>query len=47
MFFMDRRGLDTGWEVRLNGSETDILPSSGKKKEKNKPILLSFQVIER
>ena len=30
---MDRSGLDTGWEVRLNGSETDILPSSGKKKD--------------
>ena len=28
-----QKGLDAGWEVRLNGSETDIFPSSGKKND--------------
>jgi len=26
MMCMDRKGLDAGWEVRLNGSVTDTLP---------------------
>ena len=32
--FMDRKGLDAGWDqVRLNGSETDILPLVKRKAE--------------
>ena len=33
MMFMDRKGLDAGWKVRLNGSETDILPLVKRKTE--------------
>ena len=35
MMFMDRKGLNAGWEVRLNGSETDILPLVKRKTEKS------------
>ena len=31
MMFMDRKGLDAGWKVRLNGS--DILPLVKRKTE--------------
>ena len=42
-----QKGLDAGWEVRLNGSETDIVSLEKRKTEIIKPILLSFQIIER
>ena len=33
MMFIDRKGLNVGWEVRLNVSETDILPLVKRKTE--------------
>ena len=40
MMFMDRKGLDAGWKVRLNGSETDILPLVKRKTEMSQFYLL-------